>query len=135
MTAGEPSPTPPAAPDAPPPLVLGTVLIVLVGVVLDLFALLLLPFRISGELVPVGPVLGFVANAGLGTAGVRLLGSRVPAQVLLAVAILLSLAAASRGPGGDLFVTRDLQGLYLLFIVAAALGASLPLFVRRRRAR
>ena len=120
-------------PPEPPPLVAGTALVLVVGVVLDLFALLLLPFRVSGELVPIGPVVAFVANAGLGTAGLRLLGSRVPAQLLLALAILLSLAAASRGPGGDLLVTRDLQGLYLVFIVAAALGASLPLFARRRR--
>jgi hypothetical protein len=104
---------------------------VLVGIVLDLFALLLLPFRVGGHLVPLGPVLAFVINAVLGTAGLRLLGSRRPAQALLALAILVSLAAAGRGPGGDLLVTRDLQGLYLLFIVGAALGASVPLFVRR----
>lgn len=107
-------------------------LLLLVGAVLDLFALLLLPFRISGTLVPVGPALAFVANAALGFAGLRLLGSRLPAQLLLALAIGLSLVGAGRGPGGDLFVTRDLQGLYLLFVLAAALGACVPLFTRRR---
>ena len=119
---------------APPAgqLVAGVAVAVLVGTVLNLFALLLLPFRVGGHLVPAGPALAFVANAALGMAGLRLLGSRLPAQLLLALAILLSLAAAGRGPGGDLFVTRDLQGLYLLYVVSAALGACVPLFVRRR---
>ena len=102
-----------------------------VGVVVDLFALLLLPTRLGGHLVPLGPALAFAGNAGLGYLGLRLLRSRAPAQVLLVLAILLSLVAATRGPGGDLFVTRSLQGMYLLYIVAAALGASLPLVVRK----
>jgi hypothetical protein len=115
----------------PPSILVGLVLTLLLGVLLDLFALLLLPFRLGGHLVPLGPLLVFAANAGLGFGGVRLLGSRRPAQVLLALAIGLSLVAAGRGPGGDLFVTRDLQGVYLLFVIGAALGAAVPLFVRR----
>jgi hypothetical protein len=118
--------------EQPPPLLLGAVVTVVVGGLLDLYALLLLPFRVGGHLVPLGPGLAFVVNAGLGWLGLRVLGSRLPAQLLLALAILLSLVAAGRGPGGDLFVTRDLQGLYLVHVVAAALGASVPLFVRRR---
>jgi hypothetical protein len=111
----------------------GVAMAVLLGLVLDLFALLLLPFRVHGHLVPVAPLLVFVINAALGVAGLRLLASRRVAQLLLAVAILLSLVAAGRGPGGDLVVTRDLQGRYLLFVICAALGASVPLFVRRPR--
>jgi hypothetical protein len=114
------------------PVVAGVIVVAVSGFVLDLFALLLLPFRIGGHLVPLGPAVAFVVNAGLGFAALRLLGSRRPAQVLLLLAIVLSLAGASRGPGGDLFVTRDLQGLYLVYVVAAALGASAPLFVRAR---
>jgi hypothetical protein len=117
--------------EPPTPLLAGAVATVVVGGLLDLYALLLLPFRIAGHLVPVGAVLAFVVNAGLGWAGLRLLGSRLPAQLLLALTILLALVAAGRGPGGDLFVTRELQGLYLVHVVAAALGASVPLFVRR----
>ena len=113
------------------PLLAGSVATVVVGGLLDLYALLLLPFRIGGHLVPVGVVLAFAVNAGLGWAGLRLLRSRLPAQLLLGLAIVLALVAAGRGPGGDLFVTRDLQGLYLVYVVAAALGASVPLFVRR----
>ena len=107
------------------------VVVAAAGVVVDLFALLLLPFRVGGHLVPLGPVIAFAGNAGLGWLGLRLLQSRAPAQVLLALAILLSLVAATRGPGGDLFVTRELQGMYLLYVVAAALGASVPLVVRK----
>ncbi|MCA1712095.1 MAG: hypothetical protein LC789_10860 [Actinobacteria bacterium] len=110
--------------------VVGLLAVALVGIVLDLFTLLLLPFRIAGHLSPVGPVLALVANVLIGYGGNRLLQSRRPAQVLLALAIGVSLVAAGRGPGGDLFVTRDLQGLYLLYVVAAALGASVPLFFR-----
>jgi hypothetical protein len=118
--------------ERPIPLAAGVVVIALLGLGLDLFALLLLPFRVRGHLVPVGPLLVYVGNAGLGLAGLRLLMSRRPGQVLLAIAVVLSVVAVGRGPGGDLFVTRDLQGLYLLFVIAAALGASTPLFVRSR---
>lgn len=118
--------------EQPTPLLAGTVATVVVGGLLDLYSLLLLPFRVGGHLVPVAPVLAFVVNAGLGWAGLRLLQSRLPAQLLLGLAIVLALVAAGRGPGGDLFVTRDLQGMYLVYVVAAALGASVPLFVRRR---
>ncbi|MCU1674742.1 MAG: hypothetical protein JWN77_2855 [Frankiales bacterium] len=104
--------------------------IAVAGIVLDLFSLLLLPYRIGGHLSPIGPLVALVTNAALGYGGNRLLQSRRPAQVLLALAIALSLVAAGRGPGGDLFVTRDLQGLYLLYVIGAALGASVPLFVR-----
>lgn len=116
-----------------PPLLVGATATVVVGTILDLFALLLLPFRINGHLVPLCAVLAFVFNALLGWSAVRLLGSRLPAQLLLGLVVVLSLAAASRGPGGDLFVTRDLQGMFLVYVIAAALGASVPLFVRRPR--
>lgn len=103
-----------------------------VGAVLDLFCLLLLPFRVAGHLVPLAPVLVLAVNAVLGTIGNRVAADRVPAQVLLGVSILLSAVAAARGPGGDLLVTADLQGLYLLFIVAGCAGAGVPLFRRAR---
>ena len=113
------------------PLVASVTLVAATGVLVDLFALLLLPSRIGGHLVPLGPALAFAGNAGLGWVGMRVLRSRAPAQVLVVLAILLSLVAATRGPGGDLFVTRELQGMYLLYVVAAALGASVPLVVRK----
>lgn len=115
------------------PLLAGTTATVVAGTVVDLFSLLLLPLRVGGHLVPVGPALVLVGNALLGWAGVRLLRSRLPAQLLLGLVIVLSLVAAGRGPGGDLLVTRDLQGMFLLYAVAAAVGASVPLFVRRPR--
>lgn len=100
------------------------------GIVLDLFALLLLPFRVAGHLSPLSAVVVLVGNLVLGSGVNRLLGSRRPAQLLVAIAVAVSLVAAGRGPGGDLFVTRDLQGLYLVYVVAAAVGAALPLVVR-----
>ena len=115
------------------PLLAGVTATVVVGVLLDVFAILLLPFRVGGHLVPLGAAVAFVGNAALGWAGLRLLHSRLPAQLLLGLVVVVSLVAASRGPGGDLLVTRDLQGLFLLFVIAAALGASVPLFVRRPR--
>jgi hypothetical protein len=116
-----------------PPLLVGATATVVVGTVLDLFALLLLPFRVNGHLVPLSALLAFVFNALLGWASVRLLESRLPARLLLGLVVVLSLVAASRGPGGDVFVTRDLQGMFLLYVIAAALGASVPLIVRRPR--
>jgi hypothetical protein len=116
-----------------PPLLVGATATVVAGTILDLFALLLLPFRVNGHLVPLSPVLAFVFNAVLGLASVRLLESRLPARLLLGLVIVLSLAAASRGPGGDVFVTRDLQGMFLLYAIAGMLGASVSLIVRRQR--
>jgi len=115
------------------PLLIGVTVTLVLGAVLDLFALLLLPFRVGGHLVPVGPALVLAANALLGWAALRLLGSRLPAQLLIALVVILSLVAAGRGPGGDLLVTRDLQTMFMLYAVAAAVGASIPLFVRRSR--
>ena len=105
---------------------------VLVGGLLDLFCLLLLPLRLGGHLVPVAPVLVLGVNAVLGGWLNRLAADRIPAQVLLGVTILLAAVAVLRGPGGDLLVTRDLEGMYLLFVVAALVGAGIPLFRRTR---
>jgi hypothetical protein len=115
-------------------LAAGTALTVLIAVLLNLFALLLLPFRVGGHLVPAGAVLAFVANAALGRVAIRLFRSRLPAQLVLAAALLVSVAALGRGPGGDLVVTKDLESVYLLFVLGSALGASVPLFVRGRQA-
>lgn len=104
--------------------------VTVVGAVVDLFCLLLLPVRLGGHLVPAGPLLVLVANAVLGSIGNWLTGDQVPARVLLVVAILLAVLGASRGPGGDLLVTRDLQGMYLLFVLTSCLGAAIPLFRR-----
>lgn len=100
------------------------------GLLLDLVTLLLLPVRVSGTLAPVAPVAVLVGNALLGVSAGRLLRSRTPATLLLALALLLSTVGASSGPGGDLLVTRDLQVVYLAYVVAATLGAALPLVPR-----
>ena len=52
-----------------PVVVAGTVVL---GFVVDLFCLLLLPVRFGGHLVPVGPLLVLLANAGVSTAATRL---------------------------------------------------------------
>jgi hypothetical protein len=111
-------------------MVVGAVIVV--GAVFDLFCLLLLPFRLGGHLLPLAPVLVLALNAALGAAANWAATERTPARVLLGVAIVLSVAASFRGPGGDLLVTRDLQGMWLLFIVAACLGAGVPLFRKAR---
>lgn len=115
------------------PLVVAVTLIAVIAALLDLFALLLLPLRVAGHLVPVGPVLVLVVNASLGYVGLRVLQSRLPAQVVLGVAVLVATSAAGRGPGGDLLVTRNLQTMYLVFVVLAAVGAAVPLFLHRSR--
>ena len=121
-------------PAAPGPPRLGLVLAgtVLVGAVLNLFCLLLLPFRVSGHLVPLAPLLVLAVNAALGAAANRIAVDRAPAQALIAVALLLSALAVLRGPGGDVLVTTDLEGMYLLFVAAACLGAGVPLLRRAR---
>jgi hypothetical protein len=106
--------------------------VVVVGAVLDLFCLLLLPFRLGGHLVPLAPVLVLALNALVGAFANWLAADRAPAQALIAVALLLSALAVLKGPGGDVLVTVDLTGMYLLFVVAACLGAGLPLFRRAR---
>ncbi len=112
-------------------LVWGLVATGCAGILLDLSTLLLLPLRVSGTLAPVAPVAVLVGNVLLGVVAGRALRSRTPATVLVALALLLSAAGASSGPGGDLLVTRDLQVVYLAYVVAATLGAALPLVPRR----
>lgn len=116
------------------PARLGLVLVgtVVLGAGFDLFCLLLLPVRLSGHLVPAGPLLVLVGNALLASTANRLANDRIPAQVLLALAVVLSVMAVVRGPGGDLIVTRDLEGMYLVFVVAACLGPAVPLLRRSR---
>jgi hypothetical protein len=104
----------------------------LLGAAANLFCLLLLPVRFGGHLVPVAPGLALVANAGLATAATRLARDRLPAQLLLGLAIVLAGAAVTRGPGGDVLVTRDLEGMYLLLVIAACLGAAVPLLRSRK---
>jgi hypothetical protein len=106
--------------------------VVVVGAVLDLFCLLMLPFRLGGHLVPLAPLLVLAVNAVVGAGANWLALDRAPAEALIAVALLLSALAVLKGPGGDVLVTADLTGMYLLFVVAACVGAGLPLFRRAR---
>jgi hypothetical protein len=132
--------TAPAGNDDPPAEFvrprLGLVLagVITIGAVLDLFCLLLLPFRVATHLVPLAPLLALALNAALASAANRLAADPAPAQALIAVALLLSALAVMKGPGGDVIVTADLSGMYLLFVVAACIGAGFPLFRRRRTA-
>jgi hypothetical protein len=105
----------------------------LVGSVLDLFCLLFLPVRLGGHLIPFAPALVLVVNAGLSRVATSYAQSRTPASILVGVAILVAAFAASRGPGGDLLVTRDLEGMFFLFVLTACVGAALPLFRRAPR--
>ena len=124
---------PPAdRPAGPPRLGYVVALTVVVGAVLDLFCLLLLPFRLGGHLLPLAPVLVLTVNAVLGAAANRVAADRAPAQALIAVALLLSALAVLKGPGGDVLVTANLEGMYLLFVVGACVGAGVPLFRRAR---
>ncbi|MDT7571942.1 MAG: hypothetical protein QOE05_2116 [Actinomycetota bacterium] len=128
----EPPADVPAATTEPPRLGFVLAGTLLVGGVLDLFCLLLLPFRLGGHLVPLAPVLVLAANALVGAGANWLAADRAPAQALVAVALVLSALAVLRGPGGDVLVTANLEGMYLLFVVAACLGAGMPLFRRGR---
>jgi len=105
---------------------------VVLGAVVDVFSLLLLPARLGGHLVPLGPLVVLVGNAVVGTTANRVAVDRIPAQVLLALAVVLSALAVVPGPGGDILVTRDLEGMYLLFVAAACIGAAVPLIRRPR---
>lgn len=117
--------TPAPAPTGPRVAVLAGVL--LAGLLLDAYTLLLVPLRVHGQLLPVGGLLAGAANAALGRLAGRTLDSRLPAQLLAGLVLLVAIAAAGTGPGGDLLVTRDLQTAYLLYVVLALLGACLPL--------
>jgi hypothetical protein len=116
------------------PVAATVTLTVVVGAVLDAFCLLLLPVRLAGHLIPAAPLLVLAANALVATAASRLAADRRPAQAMLAVVLLLSAVAVLRGPGGDLLVTRDLEGMYLLFVIGGLVGAAVPLFRRSRPA-
>ncbi len=113
--------------DGPRFLAVGLLGTVLTGGFVDLVTLLLIPVRVHGQLLPVAAVLVLVGNASLGLVAGWALRSTAPAKVLVGLALLLSVTAASSGPGGDLLVTRELQGAYLVYVVAATLGACLPL--------
>jgi len=108
-------------------LALGLLGTALTGGFVDLVTLLLLPQRVLGQPVPLAAFLVLIGNASIGLVAGWALRSTAPAKILLGLALLVSLGAASSGPGGDLLVTRDLQTAYLLYVVAATLGACLPL--------
>lgn len=106
--------------------------VLLAGLLLDAYTLLLVPLRVHGQLLPVAGLLAGAANAALGRLAGRALASRLPAQLLAGLVLVVAIAGAGTGPGGDLLVTRDLQTAYLLYVVLALLGACLPLLRPRR---
>ena len=128
---------PELAQERPRFLVLGLIGTALTGGFVDLVTLLLLPQRVLGQQLPLAACLVLIGNASVGLVAGWALRSTAPAKVLVGLALLVSLVGAGSGPGGDLLVTRDLQGAYLLYVAAATLGACLPLVPslsgRRRR--
>jgi hypothetical protein len=117
---------------APRPVgVLGATFVL--GLVLNLFCMLFLPVRFAGHLIPFAPVLVLAVNAGISRLATSYARSRTPASVLIGVVLLVAGIGASRGPGGDLLVTRDLEGMFFLFVLTACVGAALPLLRRPPR--
>ena len=119
--------TPPVA--TPPPAPLGAAartaayaLVLALTVLLALWGAFLVPFRVSGTLVPVSWLLAVAGNVVLGTAGGRLYG-RAGAVVPMLLWLVVALTLGSRRAEGDLVVPGSTTGL--VFLLVGAVGGAM----------
>ena len=94
-------------------------LVLLLAVLLAVWGSFLVPFRVSGTLVPVSWAIAVIGNLALGRAGAHLLGSTgalLPGLLWLAVTLTL----AGRRPEGDVVVPGTAVGMGFLLLGAVA---------------
>lgn len=106
-------------------------LVLVLSVLLALWGLFLVPFRVGGTLVPVSWVIAVGGNLAVGRAGGALLGTTgalLPGLLWLSVVGLLS----TRGPGGDVLLT---SGAGLVFLGLGLLASIAVFFLAATRPR
>ena len=119
--------TPPVAAGPPAPLAgagrtAAYALVLALSVLLALWGAFLVPFRVSGTLVPVSWLLALAGNAVLGTVGGRLHG-RAGAVGPVLLWLVVALTLGSRRAEGDLVVPGSTTGL--VFLLAGAVGGAM----------
>ena len=125
--ATPPAATGPAATAPPAPLgaaarTAAYALVLALTVLLALWGAFLVPFRVSGTLVPVSWLLALAGNVVLGTAGGRLYG-RAGAVVPMLLWLVVALTLGSRRAEGDLVVPGSTTGL--VFLLVGAVGGAM----------
>ena len=99
---------------------LGGVLVGLVAALLALLECFYVNLRIGATPVPLAQVVAAVANLGLPFVMYRVTGLRGLAVVPGLIWIVIALILAARGPGGDVVVPGNWQGILLLLAGAGA---------------
>jgi hypothetical protein len=113
--------------------VAGGVLVVVGAIVLAVIEGFLVPLRAGTTPVPIALVLAVAVNLVAPWATYRVTGRRAAAvaPVLAWLAVVVTLS--SRGPGGDVVVPGDWQGISFLLAGAAAGAVGVVIVVPRRR--
>ena len=115
--------------------VLGGVLVGLAAVLLAVLECYYVNLRIGATPVPIFQIVAAVGNLLLPFAIVRLTGVRGTAAIPGILWIIVALILASRGPGGDVIVPGNWQGVFLLLAGAAAAVISIVVLVQPGRVR
>lgn len=115
--------------------VLGGVLVGLAAVLLAVLECYYVNLRIGTTPVPVFQIVAVVGNLLLPFAMMRLTGVRATAVIPAVIWIVVALILASRGPGGDVVVPGNWQGVFLLFAGAAGAVISIVVLVQPGRVR
>lgn len=115
--------------------VLGGVLVGLAAVLLAVLECFYVNLRIGTTPVPIFQIVAVVGNLLLPVAMVRLTGIRGTAAIPGILWIVVALILATRGPGGDVVVPGNWQGVFLLLAGAAAAVISIAVLVQPGRAR
>lgn len=110
-------------------------LIALGALVLAVIECFLVVLRSGTTPVPVSIVLAVLVNLSAPWVMVRVTGSRPTGFVPVVVWLVVALVFSSSGPGGDVVVPGDWQGISFLLAgaAAAAIGVAIAVPTRRRR--
>lgn len=115
--------------------ILGGVLVGLAAALLAVLECYYVNLRIGATPVPIFQIVAVLGNLLLPFAMIRLTGVRGTAVIPGVLWIVVALILASRGPGGDVIVPGNWQGVFLLLAGAAAVVTSIVVLVQPGRGR
>jgi len=113
-----------------PDRVLGGVLVGLVAALLALLECFYVNLRIGATPVPLAQVVAALANLALPFVMYRVTGRRGLAVIPGLIWIVIALILAARGPGGDVVVPGNWQGILLLLAGAGAAVISIVVLIQ-----
>lgn len=112
---------------------LGGVLVAVAAVILAVGECFYVNLRIGSTPVPLAQIVAIVANLALPWAAYRLTGHRGAAVIPALIWGIVAIVLAARGPGGDVVVPGNWQGIFLLLGGAAAAVISIVVLVQPPR--